>query len=134
MRKSDWENRTRGFSTGFYFHRPTHQDIVAHTSGNLATEKKVQIGKVIAYYRDVHAAKIELIAGRLKLGDEIYIEGGKLGTFCKQKITSMQIKKNQVMETPLASAKNPVLVGIEVKDPVKKGDWVYIYEKSQGPA
>jgi putative protease len=124
----------RGFSTGFYFQRPGPEDIVQTSSGNFATERKVQIGKVITYFREAKAAKIELYQGQLRIGDEIYIEGGRLGTYVKQKLNSIQIKKKQVTETPVASVENPILIGIGIDDVVKKGDWVYRYEqKSDTP-
>lgn len=117
----------RGFSTGFYYHRPTGSDINPQESGNLASKKKVQIGRVTAYFRDVQAAKLEIFAGQLQIGEIIYIEGASHGNFLKQIIQSMQIKKKVVTETPLATKENPVIVGIKVDGPVKSGDWIYKY-------
>jgi putative protease len=130
---SHWLNElkkvyNRGFSTGFYFQRPGPEGIETTSSGNFASEQKIQIGKVITYFRDAQAAKIEINHGRLQLGDEIYFEGGKMGTFHKQKLDSIQLKKLQVTETPIATPEHPITIGVGVNAPVKKGDWIYRYE------
>ena len=94
-----------------------------------ATTKKVQIGKVITYYRNVKAAKIQLHTEgvKLKLGDEIIIEGAKTGSFVQQKISSLQIKMKAVTATPEVRPGHPILLSIGVDTPVKKGDWIYQY-------
>ncbi|WP_457559419.1 peptidase U32 family protein [Candidatus Harpocratesius sp.] len=117
----------RGFSTGFYFQRPGPEDISVDQSGNQAKTKKVQIGKVIAYYRDVKVAKIALHTGRLHLGDEIVFEGSKLGTYLRQNIQSMQFKTKSITETPQIPPQGSVIITTKVDKPVKKGDWVYQY-------
>jgi putative protease len=119
----------RGFSTGFYFGRPGPLDITVDSSGNQATSQKVQVGRVLSYYRNVKAAKIELHTGRLRLGDQVIFEGTKTGTYFEQKVHSMQIKTENVTETPTAKAKinKSVLVSLLVDNPVKKGDKIYRY-------
>ncbi len=118
----------RGFSKGFYFGKPGPEDIASKKSGNQATAKKIQIGKVISYYRNVKVAKIQLNAHILKLGDEIIFEGAKLGTFHKQIISSMQIKMKSITETPFITQGESILLSISVDEPVKKGDWIYKYQ------
>jgi U32 family peptidase len=118
----------RGFSTGFYYNIPNINDIAQNTSGNQATTRKIQIGKVTNYFRNVQAAKIELFSGQLKIGDEIIFEGSKEGNYLKHKITSMQIKKKQITETPAINPHSSIIVGMKLEKPVKKGDYVYIYQ------
>ncbi len=132
QKTKDWMTQlrgvyNRGFSTGFYFSKPGPEDISVERSGNLATTTKTQVGKVIAYYRKVKVAKIQLNQGLLKIGDEIVIEGAKLGKYLNQKIDSMQIKMKQITETPLAQNESPILLSIVVDEPVKQGDWIYRY-------
>ncbi len=116
----------RGFSTGFYFGLPTGSEIEASREGNLANFKKVEIGKVLSYYRDKKAAKILLTSGKLKLKDGIYIIGTHTETFVKQEVSSIQIKqKKNLSETPLVSKGNRITVGIVVDKPVKKNDKIY---------
>jgi len=119
----------RGFSTGFYFGLPTGSEIEASREGNMANYKKVEIGKVLSYYRDKKAAKILLTAGKLKLKDEIFIIGTHTETFVKQEVSSIQIKqKKNLTETPLVSKNNRITVGIVVDKPVKKNDKIYKLE------
>ncbi|UYP43826.1 hypothetical protein NEF87_000111 [Candidatus Lokiarchaeum ossiferum] len=117
----------RGFSTGFYYSKPGSEDISVERSGNLATTKKTQIGRVISYYRKVKVAKIQLNTGMLKIGDEIIIEGAKSGSYLNQKITSMQIKMKSITETPPITEGSQILVSLTVDEPVKQGDWIYRY-------
>ena len=119
----------RGFSTGFYFGLPTGSEVEVDQEGNVSTHKKVEIGKVLSYYRDKKAAKILLTSGKLKLNDEIYVIGTKTDTYLKQKIKSIQIKqKKNLTETPLVSKNNRITVGIAVDKPVKKNDKIYKLE------
>lgn len=117
----------RGFSTGFYYSKPGVEDISVERSGNLATTKKTQIGKVISYYRKVKVAKIQLNQGMLKIGDDIIIEGAKSGSYLNQKISSMQIKMKSITETPPIKDESHILVSLTVDEPVKQGDWIYRY-------
>ncbi|MHA1518928.1 MAG: peptidase U32 family protein [Promethearchaeota archaeon] len=117
----------RGFSTGFYFHRPGIEDISVDQSGNQATKKKTQIGKVVAYYRNVKIAKIALHHGALQIGDEIVFEGAKMGTYLRQNIKSLQFKTKSVTITPSLPPQGSILITTAVDEPVKKGDWVYRY-------
>ncbi len=117
----------RGFSTGFYFNRPSVNEISREKSGNLSNYRKIQVGKVITYYRNVKAAKINLNQGQLRIGDEIIIEGSKMGTYLKQKIKSIQIKTKAVTQTPKLKSGTSILISVEVDSPVKRNDFVYQY-------
>ena len=117
----------RGFSTGFYFDRPSVTEISRDQSGNLSNFRKIQVGKVITYYRNVKAAKISLHQGQLRIGDEIIIEGSKMGTYLKQKIKSIQIKTKAVTQTPKLKPGDSILISVEVDSPVKKNDYIYQY-------
>jgi len=117
----------RGFSTGFYFNRPGVNEISRDQSGNLSKHRKIQVGKVITYYRNVKAAKISLHQGQLRIGDEIIIEGSKMGTYLKQKIKSIQIKTKAVTQTPILKSGTSILIAVEVDSPVKRNDYVYQY-------
>ncbi|MHA1475941.1 MAG: peptidase U32 family protein [Promethearchaeota archaeon] len=117
----------RGFSTGFYFNRPGVNEISREKSGNLSNYRKIQVGKVITYYRNVKAAKINLHQGQLRIGDEIIIEGSKMGTYLKQKVKSIQIKTKTVTQTPILKSGNSILITVEVDSPVKRNDYVYQY-------
>ena len=119
----------RGFSTGFYFGRPQATEIEREISGNVSEFRKREVGKVLSYYRDKKAAKILLTWGNLKIGDDIIIIGINTDTYLRQKLTSLQIKKKKVTETPVASKEKKITVGISVDSPVKENDRLYILDK-----
>lgn len=114
----------RGFSTGFYFGRPTDVDVEPSTSGNLSEFRKVEIGYVDDYFRKIQVAKLVLVKGRLRLGDEIYIIGRGSDTYLRQTVNSIQVHGKNVTETPLALDSN-LYVSLQVDNPVKKGDRIY---------
>lgn len=118
----------RGFSTGFYFGLPKGNEIQSEYDGNIASHKKIEIGKVLNYFPEKKAAKILLTSGMLKLKDEIFIIGTHTETFLKQEINSIQIKgKKNLSETPFVSSKeNRITIGIQVDKPVKKNDKIYV--------
>ena len=55
--------------------------------------------------------------------------GIKTDTYLRQKISSLQIKKKVVTETPVASKDNRITIGILVDTPVKENDRVYVLDK-----
>ncbi len=68
----------RGFSSGFYFGKPSSEDY-ADVHGSKATTKKEYIGKVLNYYKRSKIAYIKLETGKLKPGDKIMISGSTSG-------------------------------------------------------
>ena len=120
----------RGFSTGFYFGLPKGSEIQSEYDGNIASHRKIEIGKVLNYFPEKSAAKILLTSGKLKLKDEIFIIGTHTDTFLKQEINSIQIKgKKNLSETPFVSSKeNRITIGVQVDKPVKKNDKIYVME------
>ena len=68
----------RGFSSGFYFGKPSSEDY-ADIYGSKATTKKEYIGKVLNYYKRSKIAYIKLETGKLKTDDEIMITGPTSG-------------------------------------------------------
>ena len=119
----------RGFHTGFYFQQPTDVDINRKTSGNMAKMRKTEVGSIITYYKEKKIAKLRFFKGRLKLGDEIYIEGGEMGTFYKHIILEMFHKNKLCPETSeIGNMKEGFVITIKVDQPVKKGDKVFFYD------
>jgi U32 family peptidase len=119
----------RGFSTGFYFNRPTEKDIEHHTRGSVSHYRQIEIGTVNDFLSKTSAAKIILTNGSLKLGDEIFFIGQGSKTYFHMKIEpgGMRIQGKDVTETPVASAKNHVLVSIKTTEPVRKNDHVSLF-------
>ena len=124
----------RGFSTGFYFNRPTEKDII-HARGNVSSIFRQEIGIVIAYFRDSNVAEVLVTQGQLKVGDEICFEGVNTDTYFKQEVRSLHIKRLPITETPhIKGHDQKVAVGIQVDQPVKKNDRVYKFTFREGNA
>ena len=72
----------RGFHTGFYFQRPTIEDIELEKRGNVSNYKKNYLGKILSYDKNSKSATVllESLEFPLKLGDEIIIIGPKTYT------------------------------------------------------
>ena len=68
----------RGFSTGFYFGKPSSEDY-AGINGSKATKRKEYVGKVLNYYKKTGIAHILLEAGKINANDEIIITGETTG-------------------------------------------------------
>jgi len=119
----------RGFTTGFYFNRPTEKDIEHHVRGSVSHFRQIEIGTVNDFLSKTSAAKIILTNGYLKIGDEIFFIGQGSKTYFHMKIEDggMRIQGKDITETPVASAKNHVLVSIKTTEPVRKNDHVSIF-------
>lgn len=108
----------RGFSSGFYIHAPTSDDFSYSENGE-QTETKKYVGRIEKYWPKSEAISLRMHAGRLKVGDEVYVIGNETG-IKKFKIESME-KKNK----PIKSCKKGDDVGVKFPK-CKKGDEVYL--------
>lgn len=68
----------RGFSAGFYHGIPSGDDYTERY-GNMATTKKMYVGKVLNYFKKSKIAHIKLEAGDIALNDTLYISGNTTG-------------------------------------------------------
>jgi len=119
----------RGFSTGFYFRKPTALDVNQKDSGNQAPSQKMEVGRVSSYYREKEVARIELRLGQFKIGDDLYIEGGDLGNYVHVKLSEIYHKNKLIHETPdIGKLSEPYIVTLKTDSPVKQGDRVFIYK------
>ena len=86
----------RGFHTGFYFQKPTIEDIELERRGNISPYKKHYLGKILSYDESSKSANVllESLEIPLKLGDEIIIEGSE--TFMVEKIRKMIYKGEKI--------------------------------------
>lgn len=102
----------RGFDTGFYFRVPMQT-----SNDNQATYKKVDIGKVVNYYKKINVAEIQLW-NDLKVGDSIIIQGNKTGSVT-QEVTSMQIDGKNIKQVTNGN------VGVKLDTIVRENDHIY---------
>ena len=122
----------RGFHTGYYFGRPKDTDIQRTIRGNISPWHKVQIGKVINYYKQAGAAEIELYTGQISSGDTLIFEN-KADLFHKQKISTLQLGGKEVKTTPVASKDNHIIIGVKVDQALPKNASVYLWTIRRNP-
>ena len=111
----------RGFSTGFYFGKPSSEDY-AGVEGSKATTRKVYVGKVLNFFKKPKAAHIILESGKLKLNDKILIIGETTG------LVELNLKKFVVNEKSSHSAKKGDEVSFVTPQLVRRNDKVYLVE------
>ncbi len=112
----------RGFSSGFYFGKPSSEDYAA-VEGSKATTRKVYVGKVLNYFKKPKAAHILLESGRLKLNDRILIIGETTG------LVDLKLGKIIVDEKTKYTAKKGDEVTFVTPELVRRNDKVYLVEQ-----
>jgi len=90
----------RGFSEGFLFGRPASEGWVRGRD-NQATERKEFVGKISHYYPKAGVAELFCQAGKLKTGEEIYIQGPTTGSL-RLKIEKLEKHENNLATFPCA--------------------------------
>ncbi|MBM7408645.1 U32 family peptidase [Methanococcus maripaludis] len=113
----------RGYDTGFYFRdiNCTH-DLQYEFEGNVSPYKKIEVGKVVNYFKKVGVAEITLI-DNLNVGDSVLIIGQTTGCV-EEKIESMQVEGENIK-----TAKKGQNVGIKLENLVRENDKVYILKE-----
>ncbi|TSA27364.1 MAG: U32 family peptidase [Ignavibacteriales bacterium] len=108
----------RGFSPGFYFGQPGSESYTK-TFGNIATTKKVYVGRVLNYYKKNKIAFVRLEADSLATGDLIYIIGSTTGV--------VELKLNKIIrdEIELNSVNKGNDFTFECEELVRANDRVY---------
>ena len=116
----------RGFHTGFFFKRPTIEDVELNERGNISRYKKQYIGKILSYDENSKTADVllESLDHPLKLGDEIYIVGPN--TFIIEKIRKMIYKGEKIKSILRKRYTDPVKFNLRINTGVEKEDKVYI--------
>jgi putative protease len=112
----------RGFSTGFYFNKPSSEDY-ADVDGSKATTRKVYVGKVLNYFKKPKAVHILLESGTIKLNDRILIVGETTG------LVDIELKEMIVKEKKTTSAKKGDEVTFVTPELVRRNDKVYLIEQ-----
>lgn len=119
----------RGFHTGFYFHRPTREDIELEKRGNISPYKKHYIGKVLSFDPASKTANVllESLEVPLKLGDEIIIIGDN--TYQIEKINKLIFKGEKIKSIARKRYSDPVKINLRI-DNCEENDKIYILEKN----
>jgi len=112
----------RGFSSGFYFGKPSSEDY-AGIEGSKAITRKVYVGRVLNYFKKPKAAHVLLESGKIKLKDKILIIGETTG------LVELNLEKIVVDEKKSHSAKKGDEVTFVTSDLVRRNDKVYLVEQ-----
>ncbi|MBT8379895.1 MAG: U32 family peptidase [Ignavibacteria bacterium] len=111
----------RGFSSGFYFGKPSSEEY-AGINGTKATTRKVYVGRVLNYFKKPKAAHVLIESGKLTLNDELLIIGEKTG------VVEMNLNEISVGDKPADSVEKGNEVTFISKELVRKNDKVYLVE------
>ncbi len=114
----------RGFSSGFYIKMPTADDFSFSEHGE-QEEKKHFIAKVIRFWPKARAAHLKLSSGKVKVGDEIYIQSKNMGVK-RTKVESIELEHKSVSE---AIKGQDIGIIFENITSLKSGDDVYLIIK-----
>ncbi len=116
----------RGFHTGFYFHRPTIEDVELESRGNISPYKKHYLGKILSFNENSMTANvlIEIKEFNLELGNEIIIVGDN--TYHHQKIKHMVFKGEKIKNIYKKRFDSPFKVNMRLSKKVRKDDKIYI--------
>ncbi|MFX1308602.1 MAG: peptidase U32 family protein [Promethearchaeota archaeon] len=120
----------RGFHTGFYFHRPSIEDIELIKRGNISPYKKYYLGKVLSFDEKSKSANVllESLEIPLKLGDEIIIEGTT--TYLIETIRKMIYKGEKIKRITRKRYSDPVKINLRLNKEVETNDKIYIISKT----
>lgn len=111
----------RGFSSGFYFDIPS-SDEYAGVHGSRATTRKIYVGKVVNYFKDIEIAHIVIETGELKIGNEILVIGETTG------VVEIKIDTMNVNDKLSSSAKKGDELTLKATSLVRRNDKVYLIE------
>jgi putative protease len=119
----------RGFHTGFYFHRPTIEDIELIDRGNISPYRKHYLGKILTFDKKSKSANVllESLDIPLNLGDEIVIEGTT--TYMIENIKTMIYKGEKIQSIARKRYSDPVRFNLRLNKEVKPNDKIYIIKK-----
>ena len=113
----------RGFSSGFYLRMPTADDFSFSENGE-QEERKEFVGSVGRYWSKAEAASVRMFAGRLDVGDRVFLIS-KNAPIQRVVVKSIEFKGKAV-----EVAKKGQEVGVDFGVVVRRGDEVYVIKSS----
>jgi putative protease len=120
----------RGFHTGFYFQRPTIEDIELEQRGNISQYKKQYLGKILSYDKNSRSANVllESLEFPLQIGDEIIITGSM--TFTIETIKKMIYKGEKIRSIIRKRYSDPVRINLRINTEVEMNAKIYKISKT----
>lgn len=121
-RKAEWDERlskvfNRGFWDGYYLGQTMGEWNRGY--GSMATEKKVQVGKVVNYFAKLGVAEVAVEAADFKLGDRLLITGNTTGVMY---LDATEIRYDL---KPVDRAEQGTRVSIPVTGKVRRNDKLF---------
>jgi len=111
----------RGFSSGFYLKMPTADDFSFSENGE-QTERKKFVGRVEKYWPKVGVCSVKIFAGKLKVGDEVYLIGDE------ESIKRVEVKSIELDGKSVNLAKKGEEVGVDFGVSTSKGAEIYLIQ------
>lgn len=110
----------RGFWEGYYAGRPVVEHSPAY--GSSATRRKVYVGKVTNFYKKISVAEVSVEAAPVAVGDAIFFMGPTTG------VVEQQLEELHGPDgTEVASVVQGQLCAIRTREPVRRGDRLFIH-------
>jgi putative protease len=129
-----WKERlsqvfNRGFHTGFYFQKPTLQEIELNKRGNASPFKKHYLGKVLAFDEHSKTANVllESLDFPLRIGEEIIVTGKN--TYRTEIIKKMTFKGEKIKSIVRERYSDPVKINLRIEH-CEPNDKIYIIAKT----
>lgn len=108
----------RGQSSGFYLGKPMNE--WTDEEGNKATERKIQVGKVLDYYKKVGVAEVLISNKSISVGSTLLFQGPTTGSK-REKVGFLEIDHK-----PVKKASKGQKVGVKINSLVRENDEVYM--------
>lgn len=112
----------RGFWGGYYLGEKTGE--WSEKYGSQATSKKVYVGKVVNFFKNLQVAEIKIETHSLSINDDIIIIGPTTGVY-EAKVDELRVEL-----LPVDKAIKGVNCSMPVKGTIRRGDKVYLVVNS----
>jgi len=110
----------RGFWDGYYLGQTLGEWTEEY--GSQATKRKVYVGKITNYFKEVNVAEIKIETGQLSVGDEMRIMGETTGVY-EDTISEIRVELQ-----PVQTAEKGVFCSIATRELLRRGDKVYRWD------
>ena len=119
----------RGFHTGFYFHRPTIEDVELIEAGNISPWRKCYVGKIVTFDTISMTANILIENANIpmKIGSEIIIRGNN--TYHIDTIQKIHLKGKKIEKVMFNQGDLPLKINIRLGKRTRTNDKMYILTK-----
>ncbi len=108
----------RGFWGGYYAGKPVAEQ--TRNYGSSATKRKVYVGKVTNFFKNISVAEVLIEAAILEVGAEALFMGQTTG------VVEMTIDRLMVANVAVESAEQGIFCSIKTPEVVRRGDKLYI--------